>query len=98
MSHSFTSDFSAIPEKERDLQKVKNDFSDGALQAFRGACDFQKLEKVRAQQEALAVKHLKFDATRTGSLSEDPNSLEKFSEIMTDLDVLSSEIKRLHQS
>ncbi len=49
-------------------------------------------------QEELAVKHLKLDMNKTGALHEDYTSLEKFKEIMGDLDNLSSEIKNLHQS
>ena len=49
-------------------------------------------------QEAIAVKHLKLDVNKSGALHEDSNSLEKFKELMDDLDNLSSEIKNLHKS
>ena len=54
--------------------------------------------QVRNMQEAIAVKHLKLDVNKSGALHEDSNSLEKFKELMDDLDNLSSEIKNLHKS
>ena len=53
--------------------------------------------QVRNLQEALAVKHLKLDVNKSGALHEDSSSLEKFKELMDDLDNLSSEIKNLHK-
>ena len=49
-------------------------------------------------QEALAIKHLKLDATKTGTLHDDAHSLEKFEEVMSDLSTLSGEIKKLHKN
>ena len=46
MSHSFNNDFSNTPEKERGLQQIKSEFNGGKMQAFKGSCSFQKLEKV----------------------------------------------------
>ena len=46
MSHSFNNDFSNTPEKERGLQQIKSEFNAGEMQAFKGSCSFQKLEKV----------------------------------------------------
>ena len=56
MSHSFNNDFSNTPEKERGLQQIKSEFNVGKMQAFKGSCSFQKLEKVIITDHQCLIK------------------------------------------
>ncbi|GAB6032548.1 hypothetical protein CHUAL_011441 [Chamberlinius hualienensis] len=93
-------DVTDVQKMEQGLVQLLDDFHSGQLQAFGKDCSFQKMERIRDQQEKLARLHfdLGFKQESFGTSSKEGCGINKdhITQLMSKLQELSLAIEELH--
>ncbi|KAJ8315808.1 hypothetical protein KUTeg_007958 [Tegillarca granosa] len=100
--HSFLTDVADVRVMEQGLLQLLDDFHSGKLQAFGGSTTFEKMDRIREQQEQLARQHfeldLQQDMQRRDTDEARQTANEKLSKLIDQLHSISSSIQNLQKN